>query len=80
MPAARQKSEAAALADTYNALGLSEAATGLLEAPCYTRPPEFRGMKVPEILLGGHHAKINAWKTEQSLARTTLLRPDLLGK
>ena len=56
------------------------AATGLLEAPCYTRPPEFRGLKVPEILLGGHHAKINAWKAEQSLLRTKALRPDLLEK
>jgi tRNA (guanine37-N1)-methyltransferase len=54
------------------------AATGLLEAPCYTRPPDFRGLKVPEILLGGNHAKINAWKAEQSLVRTRALRPDLL--
>lgn len=54
------------------------AATGLLEAPCYTRPPDFRGLKVPDILLGGHHAKIHAWKAEQALARTRALRPDLL--
>ena len=54
------------------------AATGLLEAPCYTRPPDFRGLKVPDILLGGHHAKINAWKAGQSLLRTQALRPDLL--
>jgi tRNA (guanine37-N1)-methyltransferase len=54
------------------------ATNGLLEAPCYTRPPEFRGMKVPEVLLGGHHAKIMAWKAEQSLARTLAQRPDLL--
>ncbi len=54
------------------------AATGLLEAPCYTRPPDFRGLKVPEILLGGHHAKILAWKAGQSLIRTRALRPDLL--
>ena len=54
------------------------AATGLLEAPCYTRPPDFRGLKVPDILLGGHHARINAWKVEQSLIRTRALRPDLL--
>jgi len=56
------------------------AATGLLEAPCYTRPPDFRGLKVPDILLGGHHAKINAWKAGQSLVRTRALRPDLLAK
>ena len=54
------------------------AATGLLEAPCYTRPPDFQGLKVPEILLGGHHAKILAWKAGQSLIRTRALRPDLL--
>jgi tRNA (guanine37-N1)-methyltransferase len=54
------------------------AASGLLEAPCYTRPPDFRGLKVPEILLGGHHAKIQAWKAGQSLIRTRALRPDLL--
>ena len=53
-------------------------ATGMLEAPCYTRPPDFRGLKVPDILLGGHHARINAWKGEQSLLRTRTLRPDLL--
>ena len=56
------------------------ATSGLLEAPCYTRPPEFRSLKVPEILLGGNHAKINAWKSEQSLLRTRALRPDLLAE
>ncbi len=56
------------------------ATSGMLEAPCYTRPPEFRGLKVPEILLGGNHAKINAWKSEQSLLRTRALRPDLLAE
>ena len=50
----------------------------LLEYPQYTRPPEFRGMKVPEILLSGHQAKIEAWELEQSLQRTKRLRPDLL--
>ena len=54
------------------------AATGLLEAPCYTRPPDFRGLKVPDILLSGNHAKIEAWKAAQSLLRTRALRPDLL--
>ncbi len=56
------------------------AATGLLEAPCYTRPPDFRGLKVPDVLLTGHHAKIEAWKSEQSRLRTQALRPDLLPK
>ncbi len=51
---------------------------GLLEAPQYTRPPEFEGMKVPEVLLGGHHKKIEEWKAEQSRQRTKRNRPDLL--
>ena len=50
----------------------------LLEAPAYTKPNEFRGMKVPEVLLSGHHAKIEEWKKEQALARTQENRPDLL--
>jgi tRNA (guanine37-N1)-methyltransferase len=53
---------------------------GLLEGPHYTRPPEFRGLKVPEILLSGDHAKIAQWRKEQSLVRTRERRPDLLGK
>lgn len=52
---------------------------GLLEAPCYTRPPEFRGMKVPSVLLEGNHAKIAAWKREMGRARTMAVRPDLLA-
>lgn len=51
---------------------------GLLEYPHYTRPENFRGWKVPEILLSGHHAKIEQWKREQSLTHTYFLRPDLL--
>jgi tRNA (guanine37-N1)-methyltransferase len=51
---------------------------GLLEYPQYTRPPDFRGLKVPEILLSGDHAKIDRWRREQSLRRTFLRRPDLL--
>jgi len=50
----------------------------LLEAPSYTKPIEFRGMKVPDILLSGHHAKINEWKKEQAITRTRENRPDLL--
>jgi tRNA (guanine37-N1)-methyltransferase len=53
-------------------------ATGLLEYPHYTRPPEFRGWKVPEVLLSGNHAKIDRWRREQSLKRTFLRRPDML--
>ena len=51
---------------------------GLIEAPCYSRPEDFRGMKVPDVLLSGHHAKIAAWKKEQGLRRTLTNRPDLL--
>jgi tRNA (guanine37-N1)-methyltransferase len=53
-------------------------ASGLLEYPHYTRPPEFRGWKVPDILVSGNHAKINKWRREQSLRRTLKRRPDLL--
>jgi tRNA (guanine37-N1)-methyltransferase len=52
--------------------------SGLLEYPHYTRPPEFRGWGVPEILLSGDHAKIEKWRREQSLHRTLKKRPDLL--
>ncbi len=54
-------------------------AGGLLEHPQYTRPAEYRGWTVPEVLLSGHHAKIEAWKQEQRLARTRERRPDLPG-
>ena len=50
----------------------------LLEYPQYTRPASFRGMDVPEILLNGHHAKIQAWRKEQARLKTALNRPDLL--
>lgn len=51
----------------------------LLEYPQYTRPPEFEGLRVPEVLRSGDHARIAAWRREQSLRRTTRLRPDLLS-
>ncbi|MBN2683782.1 MAG: tRNA (guanosine(37)-N1)-methyltransferase TrmD [Pontiellaceae bacterium] len=54
--------------------------SGLLEYPQYTRPPEFRGMKVPEILFSGNHAKIEEWRRHKSLERTAERRPDLLGR
>lgn len=53
---------------------------GLLEYPHYTRPPEFRGWKVPEVLLSGDHAKIEAWRREQALKRTFKKRPDMIEK
>ena len=55
-------------------------ASGLLEYPHYTRPPEFRGRKVPDVLLSGDHARIARWRRRQSLLRTWRRRPDLLGK
>ena len=52
---------------------------GLLEYPQYTRPAEFRGWKVPDVLLSGHHAEIEAWRRTQSKERTRVRRPDLEG-
>ena len=55
-------------------------ASGLLEYPHYTRPEEFRGWKVPEVLLSGNHKKIDQWRREQALERTLDRRPDLLER
>ncbi len=55
-------------------------ATGLLEYPHFTRPPEFRGWGVPEILLSGDHARIARWRRQQALLRTLRRRPDMLEK
>jgi tRNA (guanine37-N1)-methyltransferase len=52
---------------------------GLLEGPSYTRPPSWRGLDVPEVLLSGDHAKVAAWRREQGLQRTRERRPDLLA-
>jgi tRNA (guanine37-N1)-methyltransferase len=53
---------------------------GALEYPHYTRPADFRGMKVPEVLLSGHHAEIAKWRAQQARLRTAERRPDLLPK
>ena len=53
-------------------------AGGLLEYPQYTRPPEYRGLRVPDVLLSGHHAQVAAWRRRQALERTRDRRPDLL--
>ena len=53
---------------------------GLLEHPQYTRPEEVLGRRVPDVLLSGHHAKIEEWRKEKSLERTKKIRPDLYGK
>jgi tRNA (guanine37-N1)-methyltransferase len=56
----------------------SHASEGLLEYPQYTRPPDFRGLRVPDVLLSGHHAQVAAWRRRQALERTRERRPDLL--
>ena len=50
---------------------------GLLEYPQYTRPADYKGLKVPDVLLSGHHGKIEEWRHEKSLERTMKYRPDL---
>ena len=55
-------------------------ASGLLEYPHYTRPEEYRGWRVPDVLISGNHAEINRWRRKQSLIRTFLRRPELLEK
>lgn len=67
------------LGDDLSAVEESFGAEGLLEAPHYTKPAEFQGLKVPDILLSGNHAKIAAWRAQQALERTRQQRPDLLG-
>lgn len=54
-------------------------ASGLIEGPQYTRPVEYRGWRVPDILLSGNHGAIAAWRHEQALEKTRLIRPDLLA-
>lgn len=63
--------EQSALSDSFQ--------DNLLEPPIYTRPAEYNGWKVPDILLSGHQAKIDEWRHEQAVERTRRLRPDLLG-
>jgi len=53
---------------------------GLLDFPNYTRPPEFRGMRVPEVLLGGHHAEVARWRRRAALRKTLRNRPDLFAR
>jgi tRNA (guanine37-N1)-methyltransferase len=69
-----------ALGDERSPLDESFSDPNRLEAPAYTRPIEFRGMAVPEVLVSGHHGKIEAWKAAQALARTRTNRPDLLDR
>jgi len=64
--------ETSALSDSFQ--------NNLLSPPVYTRPREFKGLKVPDILLSGHQAKIDDWKLEKAIERTRTRRPDLLDK
>lgn len=64
--------ETSALTDSFQ--------DGLLAPPVYTRPEKFRDWKVPDVLLGGNHAKIEEWRYEQSLKNTQIKRPDLIDK
>ena len=66
-----------ALGDERSAQDESFSRPDLLEAPCYTKPLDFRGMKVPDVLVSGHHERIRQWKEEQAERRTRLMRPDL---
>jgi tRNA (guanine37-N1)-methyltransferase len=66
------------LGDDMSAVDESFGPSGILEGPQYTKPADFRGMKVPEILLGGNHAKITEWRAARALERTRQNRPDLL--
>ena len=67
------------LGDDMSAVEESFGQSGLLEAPHYTKPSEYRGLKVPEILLSGNHGKIAEWREQQALERTRRVRPDLLS-
>ena len=66
------------LGDDLSSVEESFGSTGLLEGPQYTKPAEFRDLRVPEVLLSGNHAKIAAWRAEQSRIKTEAMRPDLL--
>jgi len=68
-----------ALGDAQSSQLESFGASGLLEAPQYTKPAEFMGMAVPEVLLGGNRAAIEKWRQQQALERTRRMRPDLLA-
>jgi len=64
--------EGAAEAETFS--------SGILDHPHYTRPEDFRGLKVPDVLLSGNHAAIDAWRREQAMEKTRAVRPDLLDE
>ncbi|MDL1972316.1 MAG: tRNA (guanosine(37)-N1)-methyltransferase TrmD [Deltaproteobacteria bacterium] len=65
---------------SYSSLEEESFSNGILEYPQYTRPREYKGYKVPEVLLSGHHKRIRQWRRRQALLRTLILRPDLLER
>jgi tRNA (guanine37-N1)-methyltransferase len=69
-----------ALGSETSAANESFSQDGLLDFPHYTRPPEFRGRRVPEVLLGGNHAEIARWRRRAAVLKTARNRPDLLGR
>lgn len=68
------------LGNPYSLVEESHGEAGLLEYPSYTKPPEWRGLAVPEVLRSGHHGRVAAWRREQALRRTAHRRPDLLER
>jgi tRNA (guanine37-N1)-methyltransferase len=70
--------EASALNESFSAVDNREAS--LLDWPQYTRPAEFRGWKVPEVLIGGHHEQIRRWRSQAAVEKMQRLRPDLAGR
>lgn len=65
---------------TEESFGMCEEYENLLEYPHYTRPSEWRGYKVPEVLISGHHGKVKKWRLEQARLKTKAVRPDLLDQ
>jgi tRNA (guanine37-N1)-methyltransferase len=80
LPGALGAAEGPAIESFQPAAGDDGRSERLLEHPQYTRPRIYRGMAVPEVLVGGDHAKVAAWRHEQAQRRTEQRRPDLLGR
>jgi tRNA (guanine37-N1)-methyltransferase len=68
------------LGNEVSAMAESFGSFGILDCPQYTRPAEYRGWKVPDVLLGGHHERIRQWRLQAALEKTARLRPDLLER
>lgn len=79
IPGVLKKSEAV-INESFSTFQIPSSNIQLLEYPQYTRPENFEGKKVPEVLLSGNHAEIKKWRSEKSLEKTAKIRPDLLKK